>query len=67
MLVLAEEARPGGALARFSFREFKGMGEVVWTRDSEPRVQHLKLMGIEFLPLEPYDRTALDELLDASV
>ena len=43
------------------------MGEVVWTRDSEPGVQFLKLLGIKFLPLDPYDRKALDELLYASV
>ncbi len=66
-LVLTEEARPVGTLLRFRFPSFQGIGQVVWTRDSEPGVQFLKLMGIEFLPLEPHDRKVLDELLDASV
>ncbi len=67
MLVLAEEARPVGTHFRFQCPDFKGMGEIVWTRDSEPGVQFLKLLGIKFLPLEPSDRKALDELLDDSV
>ena len=66
MLVLAKEARPPGTSLRFQFPEFRGMGVIVWTRDSEPGVEFLKLMGIVFLPLEPYDRKVLDELLDAS-
>ncbi len=66
MLVLAEEDRPVGTLVRFYFAEFEGTGRVIWTRDSEPGVQFLKLMGIEFLPLEPHDRRVLDELLGAS-
>ena len=64
MLVLSKEDRPLRALVRFQLAEFKGRGEVVWTRDAEPGVEFLKLMGIDFLPLEPYDRKALDELLD---
>ena len=67
MLVLAEEARPVGTHLRFQFPEFQGMGQVVWTCESEPGVQFLMLMGIVFLPLEPHDRKVLDELLDASV
>ncbi len=67
MLVLAKDARPVGTSLRFRFPDFQGRGEVIWTRDSEPGVQFLKLLGIEFLALEPYDRWVLDELLDASV
>ncbi len=67
MLVLSEEARPSGTLVRFNFSEFEGMGAVIWTRDYEPGVRFLALLGIEFFPLEPYDRWVLDELLDASI
>ncbi len=66
MLVLAKEAKPVGAHLRFRFPTFQGMGEIVWTRETEPAVPFLKLMGIVFLPLEPYDGKVLDELLDAS-
>ena len=67
MLMLAKEARPVGTPVRFRFPHFQGVGEVVWTREAEPGVQFLMLLGIKFLPLEPYDRKVLDELLDASV
>ena len=69
MLVLAKEDRPVGTHVRFrfpDFHNFQGMGEIVWTRDSEPGCQFLQLMGIVFLPLEPRDRKVLDELLDAA-
>ena len=66
MLVLAKEARPVGTHLRFQFPDFQGMGVIVWTRDAEPAVQFLELMGIVFLPLEPSDRKVLDELLDGS-
>ena len=66
MLVLAEETKSPGTLARFYFARFKGIGRVIWTRDSEPGIEFLNLIAIDFLPLEPDDRKVLDELLGAS-
>ena len=66
MLVLSEEARAPGTLVRFNFSEFEGMGKVIWTRDYQPGVRFLALLGIEFLPFEPVDRKVLEEKLDAS-
>ena len=65
MHVLSEKARPRGALVRFEFgAQFRGVGEVIWTREAE---EGGTLLGMKFHPLKRRARRVLAGLLQASV
>ena len=65
VLVLSEETKPPGTVVRFKFPEFKGLGEVVWTQESEPGSGFFALLGIKYLDLLLRDRKVLEDLLNA--